>query len=193
MKEIRNKQKGFTLIELLIVIGIISILSSIVLIATNNATSKARKAQAQGKMRKFTDTVQVATGDSGRTLGNITPTNSLGTRNWTGQTCVSYTSGPVRDLRNSTGSCYNDWVAAINAIALAASSSVQIKASDYYRDPWGSPYYLDENENTTFNCRVYDALVSPGPDGILNDPVNPSYPTTTDDMPFLIVPSYTGC
>jgi hypothetical protein len=107
---------------------------------------------------------------------------------------LSFTGGTIRDLRNSTGPCYTDWVAAINAIAAAASTSLPIKASELYRDPWGSPYYLDENENTgTFGCQVYDALVSPGPDGKVNNPVHPSYPETTDDIPFLVVPSYTGC
>jgi prepilin-type N-terminal cleavage/methylation domain-containing protein len=188
-----NRQSGFTLIELLVVIAIVGILSSIVLSATNSAIGKARKAQAQGKMKKFTDVIQVAAGDSGQTLGNITPINSQGTRNWAGQTCISKTAGPIIDLRNSSGTCYTDWINAINAIAAAASTTLPIKAADYYRDPWGSPYYLDENENTTFGCQVYDALVSPGPDGIVSDPVHPSYPATTDDIPFLVVPSYTGC
>lgn len=190
----QNALSGFTLIELLIVIAIIGVLSSIVITAVNKARLQANKVASKGEMKRLTDTIQVAAGDAGVTLGFITPNNSQGTNNWTGQTCLSYTGGPVRDLRNSVGPCYIDWVNTINAIAAAASTSLPIKAASFYRDPWGSPYYLDENENTgTFGCQVYDALVSPGPDGIVNDPVNPSYPATTDDIPFLVVPSYTGC
>ena len=52
---------------------------------------------------------------------------------------------------------------------------------------------MDENEGTgTFGCNIFDALVSAGPDGILNDPINPSYPATTDDIRY-IVPPGTGC
>jgi prepilin-type N-terminal cleavage/methylation domain-containing protein len=190
----RKVNQGFTIIELLVVTAIIGILSGIVISAVSSARTKANKVSSQAKMRQLTNTIQVAAGESGKTLGNITPNNSQGTNNWTGETCLSYTGGPVRNLKNSTGTCYNDWVAAINAIASAASTTLPIKASDFYRDPWGSPFYLDENENTgTFTCQVYDALVSPGPDGIVNDPINPSYPSTTDDIPFIVVPSYTGC
>ena len=147
-------------------------------------------------MRRLTDTIQVAAGDSGKTLGNITPKNNggAGQYNWTGQFCLSYASGTVRDLRNSNSTCYTDWVATINAITAAASTSLPVKAADFYRDPWGSPYYLDENENTgTFGCNIFDALISAGPDGIVNDPINPSYPATKDDIPFIVTPSYTGC
>ena len=190
----RKINRGFTIIELLVVTAIIGILSGIVISAVSSARTKANKVSAQAKMRQLTNTIQVSAGELGKTLGNITPNNSQGTNNWTGETCLSYTGGPVRNLKNSTGNCYNDWVAAINAIAAGASTTLPIKASDFYRDPWGSPYYLDENENTgTFTCQVYDALVSPGPDGIVNDPINPSYPATTDDVPFIVVPSYTGC
>ena len=190
----RKINRGFTIIELLVVTAIIGILSGIVISAVSSARTKANKVSAQAKMRQLTNTIQVSAGELGKTLGNITPNNSQGTNNWTGQMCLSYTGGPVRNLKNSTGDCYNDWVAAINAIAAGASTTLPIKASDFYRDPWGSPYYLDENENTgTFTCQVYDALVSPGPDGIVNDPINPSYPATTDDVPFIVVPSYTGC
>jgi prepilin-type N-terminal cleavage/methylation domain-containing protein len=190
-----NNKQGFTLIELLIVIAIIGILSSIVISSLSSARAKAKKVAAQSNMRQLTNTIQVAAGESGKTLGKITPKNTggTGTANWTGEFCFSRTGGPVRDLRNSTGACYNDWVAAINAIAAAASTSLPIKASDFYRDPWGSPYYLDENEGSYSDCTIFDALVSPGPDGIVNDPVNTSYPATTDDIPFIVTPSYSGC
>lgn len=194
LKTKNKKLQGFTLIELLVVIAIISVLSAIVITAVNSARTKAKKTASQSRMRNLTNEMQIAAGDSGKTLGNVTGNNSQGTDNWTGQECVSYTGGPVRQLKNSTGNCYNDWVNAINQIVSAASTSLPMKASDFYRDPWGSPYYLDENENTgTFGCNVFDALVSPGPDGILNDPINPSYPATTDDVPFIVTPSYTGC
>ncbi len=190
----RKINRGFTIIELLIVTAIIGILSGIVISAVSSARTKANKVSAQAKMRQLTNTIQVSAGELGKTLGNITPNNSQGTNNWTGETCLSYTGGPVRNLKNSTGDCYNDWVAAVDSIANAASTTLPIKASDFYRDPWGSPFYLDENENTgTFTCQVYDALVSPGPDGIVNDPIHPSYPATTDDIPFIVVPSYSGC
>jgi prepilin-type N-terminal cleavage/methylation domain-containing protein len=189
----KNRQKGFTLVELIIVIAIIGVLSSIIIGTLGTARTKAKNAKAKQDQRKLQDVMQVAVGDFGRELGIVTPNNSLGTDNWTGQQCVSYTAGPVRQLKNSTGPCYNDWVIAVNAIVSAASTSLPVKASAFYRDPWGSPYYLDENEASYGDCRIFDALVSPGPDGLLNDPVNASYPATTDDIKYQITPSYSGC
>jgi prepilin-type N-terminal cleavage/methylation domain-containing protein len=181
-----QNKSGFTLIELLVVISIIGILSTIVLSAVNSARSKALRTKATSDQRKLTDTMQLASFETGNLF---TATG----KHWTGQYCVSYTAGPVRDLRNSSGQCYTDWVASLNAIASAASSSIQIDVTKMYRDPWGSPYYLDENEGTgTFGCNIFDALVSAGPDGILNDPIHPSYPATTDDIRY-IVPPGTGC
>lgn len=181
-----TSKNGFTLIELLVVISIIGILSTIVLSAVNSAKTKARNVKTTADQRKLTDTMQMASFET----GNLYTATG---KHWTGQYCVSYTGGPVRDLRNSNGQCYTDWVASLNAIALAASSSMQIDVTKMYRDPWGSPYYLDENEGTgTFGCNVFDALVSAGPDGILNDPINPSYPATTDDLRYIVTPG-TGC
>jgi prepilin-type N-terminal cleavage/methylation domain-containing protein len=81
MKKTFNK--GFTLIELLIVISIIGMLSSIVISSLSSARTKAKQVAAKGEMRRLTDTIQVAAGDAGVTLGFITPNNSLGTNNWT--------------------------------------------------------------------------------------------------------------
>jgi prepilin-type N-terminal cleavage/methylation domain-containing protein len=192
MKNPRTAE-GFTLVELIIVIAIIGVLSAIVIGALNGARVKAKSAKAKQDQRKLQDVMQIAAGDSGRALGAITPSNASGTDNWTGQNCVSYTAGPLRQLKNSTGSCYTDWVAAVDAIVAAASTSLPVKATSFYRDPWGSPYYLDENENTTFPCNIFDAFVSAGPDGYLNDPINPSYPASTDDIKYQVTPSYTGC
>ena len=62
IKSTTKKKSGFTLIELLVVIAIISVLSAIALTSFNSARTKAKNAAAKGKMRRLTDTMQVATG-----------------------------------------------------------------------------------------------------------------------------------
>jgi prepilin-type N-terminal cleavage/methylation domain-containing protein len=36
------------------------------------------------------------------------------------------------------------------------------------RDPWGSPYYFDENEGEGGNCNNRDTIRTLGPDGVYN-------------------------
>jgi prepilin-type N-terminal cleavage/methylation domain-containing protein len=181
----RSKKEGFTIVELLVVTAIVALLSTIVIASLSSARTRSKVSTSRSNLRAIADAVFMATGDTGKSLYILTG------RHWTGQYCVSY-PGSVLDLRNSVGQCYTDWSSTVGVIVSAASSSYKLDPSKLLRDPWGSPYYLDENESTAFGCTQYDALVSPGPDGILNDPVNPSYPATTDDIS-IVVPFNVSC
>jgi prepilin-type N-terminal cleavage/methylation domain-containing protein len=54
-----RKTKGFTLIELLVVIAIISLLSSVVLAALNDARAKARDARRLEDLRQINNALQI--------------------------------------------------------------------------------------------------------------------------------------
>lgn len=77
--------------------------------------------------------------------------------------------GPSYDLRNisSASSCYTRWKSSIDAIS--SQSLLLDRVDGLYRDPWGTPYLIDENELefTGDLCRR-DRLWSVGADGVYN-------------------------
>jgi prepilin-type N-terminal cleavage/methylation domain-containing protein len=163
----KNGKKGFTLIELLVVIAIIGLLSSVVIASLANAREKARYAKSQTELNQIIKAAVIAQGESGKRLQDITGSGC--------SDCVCRN----KDIRNipESDSCYIQWVNALNTIQNATVGSISgIVAMT--RDPWGSPYGLDENEREggPTDCRM-DTIRSAGPDGILY---------TTDDQGYVI-------
>lgn len=160
-KIIRNSQnKGFTLIELLVVISIIGILASIVIVSLDDARTKARYVRAAKEMQQFHVAVMQATGEAGSV-----PLMSI-----TGNGCSLCQCSTGADLRNiSSGSqCHQRWLTSLNNI-ISASRGLAEGLEGMERDPWGSPYLLDENEGEQSGnyCRI-DHIRSAGRDGIRN-------------------------
>ncbi|MBI5133913.1 MAG: prepilin-type N-terminal cleavage/methylation domain-containing protein [Candidatus Taylorbacteria bacterium] len=154
-----ERGKGFTLIELLVVVSIISLLSSIALASLNAARTKAGIAKAKQDMAAFIKAVAIAQGESSKLLmtmssngGSTVPNCSL---------CVASCSG---DLRGSTGICYTNWVAVLNGVQ-SNTNGIVTGLANMSRDPWGSPYLVDENQGEGGNCTASDTIYSVGPDG----------------------------
>ena len=149
-------QKGFTLIELLVVIAIIGVLASIVLASLSSARTKANVTKAKMDMNQIVKAITIAQGESGNYLLSITESGC--------SVCVGYVAGT--DARNTldTDAFYIRWTQAISNIE-TATNGLMVGVSKITRDPWGSPYGLDENEGESGGCG-YDLLLSFGPDGI---------------------------
>ncbi|MBI4224778.1 MAG: type II secretion system protein [Candidatus Sungbacteria bacterium] len=177
-KYIQNK--GFTLIELLVVISIISLFASIVFASVNSARNKARYARAQVEINEFVKTAVIAQGEIGSRLQDITGSgcSECVCRGW--------------DIRNVavTSSCYTQWVSALNTIQ-GATGGIVSGLNLMTRDPWGSPYLLDENEREAgpTDCRL-DTIRSAGPDGIR---LNGTDACTGDDICYLGIPHARWC
>lgn len=155
----KKNNKGFTLIELLVVVAIIGLLSSIVLSSLNSARTKAKYAAAQIELNQFIKMAIVAQGESGKTLLEIT-----------GSGCSDCVGGcrTNPDLRNVpiSDTCYLQWVHDVTTIQ-GATNGIVSGIDNMLRDPWGSPYTMDENEREfePDPCRL-DTVRSVGPDGI---------------------------
>ncbi|EKD58873.1 MAG: hypothetical protein ACD_56C00036G0005 [uncultured bacterium] len=171
-REIKNK-KGFTLIELLITIAIIGILAGVILVSTSTSRTKANIAKAKSDINSIAKAIQMAQIQTGKVLLQITGSNC--------SDCVcrpASMSGPAPDdLRNlpATNACYTRWITTLNNLETVSGATGL--AASYARDPWGSPYLLDENEKE-LGC-TKDNLLSAGPDGDL---------TTTSDNIHINIP-----
>ncbi|MFA5841887.1 MAG: prepilin-type N-terminal cleavage/methylation domain-containing protein [Candidatus Paceibacterota bacterium] len=143
---------GFTLIELLVVIAIVGLLSTIVVASVSRVRQTAMITKTNAEINQFIKLATLAQGESGRALGNIT-----------GSGC-SDCGCRARDIRNipTSDSCYIQWVNILN-LTKTASLNMLPGIEKMYRDPWGSPYCLDENEGEY--AGAVDTFRSVGPDG----------------------------
>lgn len=149
------KSRGYTLIELLVVISIIGILSTFIVVATSTGREKARASEAQSSIRLIRSAIMVAQQEAGSPLTAITSDG-----------CSECACRTGLDMRHTNGACFTNWQDSLIRIQNATNGVVP-RLSDYLRDPWGSPYALDENEGEMGpgDCRR-DTLRSMGPDGI---------------------------
>lgn len=166
--------RGFTLIELLVVIAIIGLLSGVIIASFAGIRDKARTARMRSEALQLTKAITIVQGDSGKTLMQITGNGC--------SDCNVACAGT--DLRNTNNACYTQWVSDLSAFQNAADNDVQGIAS-FARDPWGSPWLLDENEGEipANPCRI-DQITSAGPDGIKG---------TADDYTFILPFSTAQC
>ncbi len=191
-----RKSVGFTLIELLVVISIIGLISSIALASLTTAREKARIARAVTEMRQIEDAIILAQGETGTTT-KVTvydPNISL-TPYCTDCACrntpyrASFGLSPINSIRDIPvgDPCYYLWIHARDRIEIASGGVIDL--SNFDRDPWGSPYLLDENEGelplTHVDCGL-DTLRSAGPDGQIRD--TNGLPLLVDDDLWIDIP-----
>lgn len=152
MYTVPMKNKGFTLIELLVVVAIIGILATVVLASLGRARSNARIAKAQAEINQMKTLMVGAQLNSDQTLADITGFHG------SGDPCVT-------DIQSS--GCITRWENAIDLLVVEYDSSTDI--SGFYRDPWGNPYVLNENEGASgFSDCSPNTLLSAGLNGVVD-------------------------
>ena len=155
-----QRRRGYTLVELLISLSILSLLTSVVFSSIQTARTKANVSKAKADMSSFIRAVVIAQGESKKTLmtmsangGSTIPNCSM---------CEASCSG---DLRASGGICYTNWVAVLNGVQ-NNSGGIIGNITFISRDPWGSPYLVDESQGEGGNCSLIDTIKSVGRDGM---------------------------
>ena len=120
--------------------------------------------RAEVEISEFIKMAIIAQGETGKTIIEIT-----------GSGCSQCVCRTGLDLRGDTGDCYNNWTSALTLIQNATNNTVS-GLDRMTRDPWGSPYQLDQNERegSPDNC-TRDSIGTVGPDGIWNTSDDKNY------------------
>lgn len=130
-------QKGFTIVELLIVIVVIAILATIVIVAYNGIQERARATKIEADLGQIEKAIILARINTSQTLYDITGSG------WTGEGCMTANTG-VSLTNMADANVANCWAAWDNFTGtVSEASGVNIRN---IVDPWGQPYYIDENE-----------------------------------------------
>lgn len=143
------KQRGFTIVELLIVIVVIGILAAITIVAYSGIQDRARQTKITSDLQTINKAIIAARTNENKVLKDITNCTHTGgaVTASTGSTFCGtgsascYASANGTDLTTVTA-CYATYNIALSKISDA--SGINIRG---LFDPWGRPYYIDENEN----------------------------------------------
>ncbi len=147
--------KAFTLLEIVIVLGIIGVIATVGAASFRSTIDDTRVSRAETDLKDIKKGVESARVKSGQLFGQITG-------NYCSFCNACNTGTDLRDVP-ATHACMVRWTNILNTVSAAGYGDIM----DYERDPWGSPYVVDENDGEYVSnpCRK-DWIRSVGPDGI---------------------------
>ena len=134
-KRIR-KQKAFTIVELLIVIVVIAVLAAVTIVAFNGIRQRAQTTKIKTDLAMLSKAVQAARINSGEVATRYV-TGSTGTASQ----CVVLAADVDLSDRVAAATCWTAYDNALNTISNASNMNIRGLV-----DPWGRPYFIDENE-----------------------------------------------
>ncbi len=133
----KQKQTGFTIVELLIVVVVIAILAAITVVAYGGIQGQTRQAKIKADISQLEKAILAARNNQGGiALRYITNSTATGSGCWGKPDGTNLATLPTSD------GCWTRYVLTLDAISTASSINVRNLI-----DPWGRPYYIDENED----------------------------------------------
>ena len=131
-----SKQKGFTIVELLIVVVVIAILAAITIVSYNGIQSKAQLSKVDSDIATLNKAILIARNSKSEVALRYVTNNTA-----TGGNCWSKPDGTNLAALLQSDACWTAYALALDKISTASSINVRNLV-----DPWGRPYYIDENE-----------------------------------------------
>ena len=128
-KPYTEKNLAFTIVELLIVIVVIAILASISVVAYSGIRERAVVSKISSDLTTLEKAIFLARDARSQTLEQITGS--------------SYSAGPCVNNGIDSSGCIDRYNAVLSAVQAASGVTVQ-----GILDPWGRPYFVDENERS---------------------------------------------
>lgn len=138
-----GQQRGFTIVELLIVVVVIAILAAITIVAYNGVQDQARQAKIKTDLTNIEKAVMAARNSSGLTMRGITGSS------YSASNCTSLPAETDLAALSRSHGCWTAYLNALNTIS--AESGINIST---IVDPWGRPYFIDENEGEGGGCSM---------------------------------------
>jgi prepilin-type N-terminal cleavage/methylation domain-containing protein len=132
---------GFTIVELLIVIVVIGILASIVVAAYNGVQRNSQFSKMKTDLNQLSTAIQLARQANANVLLGITGST------YTAGACVAKAAGTDLAALPKSDGCWVSYLQALDRISIASGTNVRNLV-----DPWGRPYFIDENEGEGGGC-----------------------------------------
>lgn len=132
---------GFTIVELLIVVIVIGILATLVLVGYTGVTNQAKTTKIKSDLTALANAVKAARVNMDEVMGQVTGNY------YTAGSCVGLAAGTDLAALSQTSSCWSTYLTTLNNISTAGN----VHLGDV-KDPWGRPYFIDENEGENGNC-----------------------------------------
>lgn len=129
------KRSGFTIVELLVVIVVIGILASITVVSYSGVTVRSQKAKVIADISQIKQAITMAREAESKVLGQITGNFA------SASSCVSKADGTDLATLSRSDSCWVNYKNALSKISTASGVNITNIV-----DPWGRPYFIDENE-----------------------------------------------
>ena len=133
---LNRRSAGFTIVELLIVIVVIGILAAITVVAFNGVQTNSRNAKINADLTTLYKAAMAA-----RTAGGDQVLQTVTTSYATAGSCMALANGTDLADKTAAASCWSVYTTTLNNISNVSGINVRNLV-----DPWGRPYFIDENE-----------------------------------------------
>ena len=134
-------RKGFTIVELLIVIVVIAILAAITVVAYTGVQDRAQQSKIDSDIGQLVKAIEGARSATGKTLYGVTGDS------YPAGSCADDAPGTDFAALPKTDAC---WVRTDATLTdLYNATGIDVRGLS---DPWGRPYFIDENEGVSGSC-----------------------------------------